>query len=76
MPASEVVPTACPHCTLPHPGKCPLVKAVEYHENGTVRRVEFFTPADYAPAIFANPPPVDLTTTWARAPDLDSVKLT
>jgi hypothetical protein len=37
---------ACPYCTGPHNavfhgGFCPRVRAIEYHENGTVRRVEF-----------------------------------
>jgi hypothetical protein len=38
-------PGACPWCSSPtsatfHPGACPRVKAIEYHENGTVKRVE------------------------------------
>jgi len=38
----------CPHCSQPslgsyvfHGGHCPKVKAVEYHPNGSVKRVEF-----------------------------------
>lgn len=31
----------CPYCASVHKGKCPLVKAIEYHENGAVKRVEF-----------------------------------
>jgi hypothetical protein len=37
---------ACPYCSGPHSGvihggPCPRVKAIEYHANGTVKRVEF-----------------------------------
>jgi len=37
----------CRYCgsTLPHPGICPSVKAIEYHPDGTVKRVEFHGPA-------------------------------
>lgn len=36
----------CRYCgsTLPHPGICPSVKAIEYHPDGTVKRVEFHGP--------------------------------
>jgi hypothetical protein len=38
----------CPWCGYKqHAGKCPLVKAIDYHEDGkTLRRVEFFSPSD------------------------------
>ena len=40
----------CGWCAGLHEGTvCPMVKAIEYHENGTLKRVEFKTPADYAP---------------------------
>lgn len=33
---------ACPYCGAIHLRTvCPLVKAIEYHPNGTVKRVEF-----------------------------------
>jgi hypothetical protein len=31
----------CPYCGLYHAGVCLRVKSVEYHENGTIKRVEF-----------------------------------
>lgn len=36
----------CPYCSsesvqVYHTGKCPKVKAIEYHPDGTVKRVEF-----------------------------------
>jgi hypothetical protein len=37
--------TACGWCNGFHDGPCPRVKSVEYHENGTVKRVEFHDPA-------------------------------
>ena len=36
----QVVP--CQYCGKYHPGICPRIKSVEYHDNGTVRRVEFY----------------------------------
>ncbi len=40
--------TKCQWCGETHGIRCPLVKAIEY-ENGTVKRVEFYAPNDYAP---------------------------
>lgn len=35
----------CGYCgCMPHQGICPMVKAIEYHENGTVKRVELHGP--------------------------------
>ena len=36
----------CPYCSsdtvqVYHHGKCPKVKSIEYHENGSVKKVEF-----------------------------------
>jgi len=45
LPMSE-----CPYCGgIPHQyvGQCPSVKAVEYDEQGRVRRVEKFNPAPW-----------------------------
>ena len=42
----------CPHCGSYHQAeRCPQVKAIEYHLDGSIKRVEFFAPADYMPAI-------------------------
>jgi hypothetical protein len=37
---------SCPYCGHVHGDLCPQVKAFEYAEDGRVKRVEFFTPAD------------------------------
>ena len=34
-------PPICEHCGYGHVGTCPKVKAIEYHPNGTVKRIEF-----------------------------------
>lgn len=39
--------TSCPYCNAPHLGVCPLLKAIEYNPDGSVRRVEFKTQADW-----------------------------
>jgi len=37
----------CQYCNGYHPALCPTVKAIEYFENGKIKRVEFKTAADY-----------------------------
>lgn len=37
----------CPHCGMIHDTTCPRIKAMEYHQDGTIRRVEFHSPASY-----------------------------
>lgn len=52
--------TNCPHCGNPkHAAVCPLVKAFEYYEDGTVKRVEYKCAADYAPIPVPAPAPGD-----------------
>ena len=54
--------TKCPYCTNHHEGICPMVKAIDYHPNGSIKRVEFKTandypqvpPNSYFPAVSAN----------------------
>ena len=44
---STVIPSEtgqCPWCGSYHYGKCGLVSAIEYHSNGTIKRVEFYPP--------------------------------
>lgn len=36
----------CQWCGHMHGPRCPQVKSFEYHENGTLKRVEFVTDAD------------------------------
>lgn len=37
--------TTCPYCGMgAHIGKCPCVKAFEFYEDGTIKRVEFYDP--------------------------------
>ncbi len=43
--ANHIIGT-CPHCSGPfnavyHTGACPRIKAIEYHPNGTLKRIEF-----------------------------------
>ncbi len=32
----------CAFCGMWHTGKCSLVKKIEYHQDGTVKSIEFF----------------------------------
>lgn len=41
--------TGCQFCGAFHGLKCPAVKALEYHPNGSLKRVEFLAPNDYPP---------------------------
>lgn len=34
----------CQYCGLIHETKCSLISAIEYHPDGTVKRVEFHAP--------------------------------
>jgi hypothetical protein len=40
--------TKCAFCDGYHGGRCPHVKSIEYYKDGSVKRVEFLTPNDYA----------------------------
>ena len=45
-------PTPCQWCGLIHTASfCPMVKALEYYPDGTLKRVELKTAADYPQAI-------------------------
>ncbi len=56
----------CPYCAMTHFGdvKCPLVSAIEYHLDGTVKRVEFHPPSLLA-SVYSLPIPAP---TWHVAP--------
>lgn len=49
---SEPQTTPCWWCGTIHGVTCPRVKALEYHPDGRVKRVEFFTPEDYPLSVF------------------------
>ena len=44
----------CAYCGLTHLTRCPSVKAFEYHQDGTIKRVEFYSPRDYPPLQISN----------------------
>ena len=50
----------CPYCGNIHNATCPKLKAIEYQADGTVKRVEFFTPNDYPPLQIGRDPLMDL----------------
>lgn len=35
----------CTHCGTMHATTCPRIAAIEYHENGQIKRIEFHAPA-------------------------------
>lgn len=37
----------CQYCGTHHLYRCPQVKSIEYNQDGTVKKVEFITAADY-----------------------------
>ena len=48
--SSSAINAKCPYCgSFPHQGVCPSVKAIEYFQDGSIKRVEFKTPIDYPP---------------------------
>ena len=46
----------CQHCGLLHGLRCPEVKAIEYFPGGTIKRVEYMTPADCVTPLSATYP--------------------
>lgn len=56
----------CPHCGMTHATTCPKIKAIEYFEDGSVKRVEFMTTADYLAPI-ATAQPTWPTPVWGPA---------
>lgn len=38
---------SCPHCGSIHTTTCPRVSAIEYHPDGTLKRVEFHSPQPF-----------------------------
>lgn len=49
--------TECRWCGMSHGPRCPSVKAIEYFENGMLKRVEFMTPLDVIPLAPIMPQP-------------------
>lgn len=47
----------CPHCGMIHDTTCPRIKAIEYHQDGSTKRVEFHT----QPAFPLGPEPFRVT---------------
>lgn len=57
MQTTVITPEVCMHCGMIHTmvGQCPKVKAVEYYENGMIKRVEYNDwPMATKPAFDAN----------------------
>ena len=43
---TSAVDRPCPHCGRYHVGVCLRVRLIEYHENGTIKRVEYHPPIE------------------------------
>ena len=54
-------PAICPHCNYGHVGTCPRIKAIEYHPDGTVKRIEFHEPQPITGVSLGNHPDVNPT---------------
>lgn len=39
----------CQHCGLIHDKLCQSIKAIKYHQDGTIKRIEYVTAADFPP---------------------------
>lgn len=48
----------CQHCGNWHGGVCPRISAIEYYQDGTVKKVEYHNP-NPPPAYFQSPEPPD-----------------
>lgn len=47
MAETASLQSACPHCGSLHQTTCPRISAIEYHNDGTVKRVEFHAPQPF-----------------------------
>jgi hypothetical protein len=69
----SVLGEGCRWCGMIHGKLCPSVKAIEFHPDGTVRRVEFKSAQDYGatvsvPTVVTSPKPTAVTTaSWPLA---------
>jgi hypothetical protein len=61
----------CRFCGAEHGGRCPFVKAIEYHRDGKIKRVEFIgsepSPLPYVPWDWSRPFPTP--DPWFRITD-------
>lgn len=57
-------PVRCGYCGQFHQTKCHLVKAFEYHSDGTVKRVEFYAPNEYGPILGISQHAVPASPNW------------
>lgn len=48
-------PAKCPYCGMLHGPTCFMVKAYEYHPDGSIKRVEFKNASDYPQTVSAAP---------------------
>ena len=56
----------CQWCGTDHGPRCPIIKSIEFYQDGTVRKVEFVTVADHlAPLAPAVP------NTWPAIPPIN-----
>jgi hypothetical protein len=55
----------CKYCGESHGIRCPSIAAIEYHPDGTMRRIEFVQPQMWSPPAF--PMPVPNPTVWPTA---------
>jgi hypothetical protein len=60
--------TTCAYCGGSHAAVCGLIKAIEYFQDGSVRRVEFKTAMDYPQAVIGQLPP---RTSWPKSVTID-----
>lgn len=49
--------TKCEHCgsIVDHPGVCPNVKAIEYYESGSIKRIEYKCVSDFLAPLGGGP---------------------
>jgi DNA-binding CsgD family transcriptional regulator len=57
----------CPHCGLIHATTCPRIKAIDYREDGSIKRIEFHPPCK---------PPPDSTPTEDQPSSASSALVT
>ena len=60
----------CPRCGGGHVlTGCPHVRAIEYHDNGQIKRIEFVSHSDYwqrVPLRWGGPYEITVSSTWGE----------
>lgn len=68
--AAQTLFSACEYCDGNHGKRCPQVKAIHYRKDGSVKRVELVTAADYTIPWVAPSTPAPYVAPYWQQPNI------